>query len=362
MASRSAGEGKLDKLTAEALLKDNVVHKDFWAVNDYQDNTELLQSLIDILFNSIEGNDYLVKYQENQNGTRLIITCKICCKDLSSYDPFMAHENGKPHKKVMQKSLSKVEISVDSLQLQPHNKPRGIFPEGSLENMIDTTNFSVLGMQFVFKEVIDGRDTFTCQLCQEDADVHQLPASRMFSHLTSKGHNLKYLKVKFGYVKKSHKDFEEECLAIEEFEGKIHANIVDLTIESEKSQTLFLQPALSPKEEKIPKFEPPERNSEMQDSSKPETCDVGVSANMTSEARFIMNELHPLQDVDCLMVLQDDNDMQDLLKETLWNLACKMEKYYNRTGATFTDGTKKTPLSDSAEKVKQYVAELAELN
>lgn len=36
-------------------------------------------------------------------------------------------------------------------------------------------------------------------------------------------------KVKFGYIKKSQKDFEEECLAIEEFEGKIHANIVDLS-------------------------------------------------------------------------------------------------------------------------------------
>lgn len=35
--------------------------------------------------------------------------------------------------------------------------------------------------------------------------------------------------VKFGYIKKSQRDFEEECLAIEEYEGKIHANIADLS-------------------------------------------------------------------------------------------------------------------------------------
>lgn len=73
------------------------------------------------------------------------------------------------------------------------------------------------------------------------------------------------------------------------------ANGVDCipAIESEKPQT---QPPLSPKEEKNIKHEPPEQNSEMQDS-KPRMCDVGVSANMTSDARFIMNELNPLQDV-----------------------------------------------------------------
>lgn len=47
------------------------------------------------------------------------------------------------------------------------------------------------------------------------------------------------------------------------------------------------------------------------------------------------------------MILQDDEDMQDLLKETLWDLASKMEKYYSRTGATYNEGMNKTPLSVS---------------
>lgn len=47
------------------------------------------------------------------------------------------------------------------------------------------------------------------------------------------------------------------------------------------------------------------------------------------------------------MILQDDDDMQDLLKETLWSLASKMEKYYDLTGATYNDGVNKTPLSVS---------------
>lgn len=49
------------------------------------------------------------------------------------------------------------------------------------------------GMQFVYKEVVDDEDTYTCQLCQRRADVYQLSASRMFSHLVSVGHNQSYL-------------------------------------------------------------------------------------------------------------------------------------------------------------------------
>ena len=50
---------------------------------------------------------------------------------------------------------------------------------------------------------------------------------------------------------------------------------------------------------------------------------------------------------DCQMILQNDTDMQDLLMETLWVLANKMEKYYNQTGATYGEGKSKTPLSVS---------------
>ncbi|MPC30261.1 hypothetical protein E2C01_023522 [Portunus trituberculatus] len=52
---------------------------------------------------------------------------------------------------------------------------------------------AVQGMQFVYKEIIDGEDAYTCQLCQRSSDAYMLSASRMFTHLTSLGHNQNYL-------------------------------------------------------------------------------------------------------------------------------------------------------------------------
>ncbi|KAK8385204.1 hypothetical protein O3P69_012191 [Scylla paramamosain] len=360
-----------EKETAERKLKSQAMHKDYWSVNDYQDNFEELQEILDVLFNSIEGNSYVVEYLENQNGTRLIVKCKVCSKDLSSYDPFITHENGKNHKKVRQKMISVADPNLESeLKLQPLNKYRGTFAEGSLEDLVDSTGSNVLGMQFVYKEVINGEDTYTCQLCQRCADVYQLPASRMFSHLTSVGHNQNYLEVKFGYIKKSSRDFEEECCHIEELEGKVHANIADLTMQYSKEHSNWhhcrpKSPSTQDRKSKIPKIEPPEV-IDIDDITKkcvkqPQTCDVGITAEISSEARFILHEINAMQEADCQMILQDDTDMQDLLMETLWVLANKMEKYYNQTGATYSEGKTKTPLSVCAEKVKQYIAKFAEL-
>lgn len=53
----------------------------------------------------------------------------------------------------------------------------------------------------------------------------------------------------------------------------------------------------SPKKEKIQKTESPELNCEIQKRLKPETCDVGVSVDMSSEAGFNSNDLNALQDV-----------------------------------------------------------------
>lgn len=354
-----------EKETAERKLRSQAMHKDYWSVNDYQDNSEELQEILDVLFNSIEGNDYLVEYMENQNGTRLIIKCKVCAKDLSSYDPFITHENGKNHKKVRQKMLCVADPNLEcELKLQPLNKYHGTFAEGSLEDQVDSTRSSVLGMQFVYKEVVDGEDTYTCQLCQRRADVYQLSASRMFSHLVSMGHNQSYLDVKFGYKKKSSRDFEEECCHIEEYEGKIHANIADLTTQyssNEHNKWHQRRPKSPERVVKAPKIEPQEviDVDVTQEKKKPQMCDVGVTAETSSEGRFILHEINAMQEADCQMILQDDTDMQQLLQETLWVLANKMEKYYNQTGATYNEGKTKTPLSVCAEKVKQYIVKFA---
>lgn len=66
-------------------------------------------------------------------------------------------------------------------------------------------------------------------------------------------------------------------------------------------ESLSLPP--SPKREKVPKLEIVESDNEVEECPKTSTCDASVMADMSSEARFIMNELNALQDVsrvDCL--------------------------------------------------------------
>ncbi|KAG0708059.1 hypothetical protein GWK47_024076 [Chionoecetes opilio] len=325
---------------------------------------------------------------------------QVCSKELTSYDPFVAHENGKQHKKVRQKILSVPDPNLQSdLELQHLNKPRGTFTDGSLEDQIDSTKFTVIGVQFVYKEILDGREVYTCQLCH-CTDVLQISASRMFSHLTSSthsknylvslnhnknylvslNHSKNYLKDKFGWSghKKSTREFEEECCSIEEYEGKIHANIADLTSQFTSSKpgtelppTWSQRRSLSPSPEdiedtktKIPKTEPPEItdiSDAKENSVQPPTSDVGVTADLPSEAHYILQEVNAMQEPDCQTILQGDEDMQDLLKELLWVLANKLEKYYIQTGATYNEGKTKTPLTVCAEKAKQYIAEFAGL-
>lgn len=154
----------------------------------------------------------------------------MCSKELTSYDPFVTHENGKLHKKTRQQKLIPKDPNLyTKLQKRPHNKVRGIFPKGSLEEMVDSCSEPVLGIQFVYKEVIHGKETFTCQLCQKWSDVTRIKTSRMFAHLTSLSHNRKYMEIKFGLTKDFLLNFKDEARQIEEREGKIHQPIIDFT-------------------------------------------------------------------------------------------------------------------------------------
>ncbi|XP_042888097.1 uncharacterized protein LOC122263632 isoform X2 [Penaeus japonicus] len=194
MSSYGYKSAILTKSEAELMMDTEVRSRDFWAVFDDYDNCIKLQKIIDLLYNSEPGNDYEVDYQENQNGTRLIIRCNVCTKELTSYDPFVTHENGKPHKKIRQQKMTPKDPNIGmKLQRRPLNELRGIFPKGSLEEMIDICRDPVLGIQFVYKEVIHGKELFTCQLCQKSSDVTKVKTSRMFGHLTSSSHNRKYM-------------------------------------------------------------------------------------------------------------------------------------------------------------------------
>lgn len=230
MSSFGYKSSTMTRSDAEFLMDTEVRSRDFWAVfNDY-DNCIKLQKIIDILYNSEEGNDYEVDYQENQNGTRLTIRCNVCSKELTSYDPFVTHENGKLHKKTRQQKLTPKDPNLGTkLQKRPHNEVRGIFPKGSLEEMVDSCNDPVLGIQFVYKEVIHSKEKFTCQLCQKSSDVTRIKTSRMFEHLTSLSHNRKYMEIKFGHTKDLLLHFKDEARQIEEREGKIHQPIIDFT-------------------------------------------------------------------------------------------------------------------------------------
>lgn len=202
--------------------------KKFWNCDDV-DNFNSLRGAIELLFNEpIPGNVYAVKYQENQNGTRLTIVCETCDKTLSSYDPFMSHENGKNHKKARQQKLT---VPDPNISKQPKNRrintPKDIFFEDTLEEMIDHSKRTTIGVHFIYKEVIDGTERFTCTLCTRTCNCEKLRKEKMYSHITNKDHMRNYLEVKHGFKKVS--SLEEEAKHIEELEGKIHHKITDFS-------------------------------------------------------------------------------------------------------------------------------------
>ncbi|MPC44768.1 hypothetical protein E2C01_038448 [Portunus trituberculatus] len=139
--------------------------------------------------------------------------------------------------------------------------------------------------------------------------------------------------VKFGYIKKSSRDFEEECCHIEELEGKVHVNVADLSkfdishpsgLPDERTQQLLAKetvdltamqydkghnnwqqrrprsPSTCERKPKVPKIEPPEvivvDDTKECCVQKSQTCDVGITADISSEARFILHEINALQE------------------------------------------------------------------
>ncbi|XP_071516843.1 uncharacterized protein [Panulirus ornatus] len=391
----------MKRVEAEEIMEKHIRYKDFWTVDDTFDNFYTLQEVIDVLFNSVQGNRYEVEYLDNQNVTRLVIRCQICSKDLTYFDPFIAHENSGPHMKIRQRILNPKDPDLTGIiQRRPHNEPRGVFTEGSLEEEIDSSSHTILGVQFVYKEVVNGQETFTCQLCQQDSSVTRIRSSRMFTHLISKAHTRKYMDVKFGYVNKQLAEFDKTAQQYEEYEGKIHSPIVDFTKQllpymvgdtsgyssshgssshgrsrscpknqshthrshsrsrrshspscgymSESSSCSIHSQSLSPSSCNSP---PPE-------FLKPPLVDAEATVDMSEHPRPISKEINLLQEMECLEMLIEDKDMQELLVQSLWVLTNKLEKYYHRTNALFHGDGATYPLTSCTRKVKQKISEL----
>ncbi|XP_069193940.1 uncharacterized protein [Procambarus clarkii] len=184
----------MTRAEAEFIMKKEVPERAFWIVDCFCNNYNRLQDVLDVLYNTLPGNDYSVSYLASQKGTRLVIFCQVCRIELTSFGPFSSHNNGKSHKRRQQQAASTKSVNKGrTLEHRRLNEPKGIFLKGSLEDLIDSTRFIILGVQFVYKECICGQYCFTCQLCQGDCEVERVNASTMFTHLRSVVHNKKYM-------------------------------------------------------------------------------------------------------------------------------------------------------------------------
>ncbi|XP_066945880.1 uncharacterized protein [Macrobrachium rosenbergii] len=220
---------KMSREQAENVLEVEARFRDFWYLDNGEDNRDLLQDAIDIVYNTIPGNDYNIDYMECQNSCRLKVRCLTCNVELTGYDPFITHEKGKPHKKVRQQRICIKDPNIQtSLKKQPHNLPKGIFEPDSLEDMIDHCKDTILGVHFLYKEIKE-RPYFTCTLChtKKGSKVRGVCKNKMYKHLLGNTHNETYMSVKFGIYPNN--GFSDVLAQYERFEGKIHASIIDFT-------------------------------------------------------------------------------------------------------------------------------------
>ncbi|KAK7068427.1 hypothetical protein SK128_018128 [Halocaridina rubra] len=216
---------------AEYTLSVTAKNKEFWELS-LSDNHDILQNAIDIKYNSIRGNKYsvvYVGYEKYEYMRKLGIHCEICNMMLFSTDSVLFHERGEHHKKVQQQILISNPNLQTILKRRKCNTHKGIYPDNSLEHLIDTSQRTVLGVHFVYKVGLDETELFTCQLCSREKHTTDLHAEDMLKHLTSSSHNRNYLKVKFGYRDLDYNQYKSIANYTEEREGKINAPISELT-------------------------------------------------------------------------------------------------------------------------------------
>ncbi|XP_064085373.1 uncharacterized protein LOC135200695 [Macrobrachium nipponense] len=173
---RSPHRKMMSREKAKNILDVEARFRDFWYLDNGEDNRDRLQDAIDVVYNTVPGNDYVIDYMECQNSCRLKVKCLTCNVELTGYDPFITHEKGKPHKKVRQQIICIKDPNIKAeLTKQPHNLMKGIFEPNSLEDMIDHCKETILGVHFLYKEVRE-RPYFTCTLCLKRRGARCLPS------------------------------------------------------------------------------------------------------------------------------------------------------------------------------------------
>ena len=267
--------------------------------------------------------------------------CHTCDIDLSSYDPFISHEQGKSHKKVrQQKQLPKGSGSSVLPKQRKINSPWDFLEiaDGTLEKKLNGTSRTVVEAHLVYKERINGEYLYTCTLCNEDGRFHRILKDVMYEHVTSRYHLKKYLSVKFDI----HQNTTEEARNIEELEEKIHNYLEDFTeqnYDDERSRSPISQRSRSPHS--------PDRNRSCNGSrrlnhSKPQLVDTGTitSSNdypMLDVCRPILDELANLSHVatkdQAAEMVAQDTDLQGHLINSLWSINMRLDKYYEHTKA-----------------------------
>ena len=70
-----------------------------------------------------------------------------------------------------------------NLNKQPKNRkiitPKDHFFEGTLEDMIDHSKRTTIGCHFIYKELIDKTDRFTCTLCTRTSNCEKLKKDKV---------------------------------------------------------------------------------------------------------------------------------------------------------------------------------------
>lgn len=335
--------------------------KEFWNC-DVVDNLIKLKGSIDVLYNCIPGNEYEVKYKYNQSSTRLEVVCRPCDIELSSYDPFISHEQGRNHKKVRQQKQPLQEKKMSEIPKEKKEYVPWDFLEdadGTLEKKLNGTSRTVVGAQMVYKEKINGVYHFTCTLCQEDGPYHKILKDEMYKHITTdRHHSEKYLSVKFDISD----NFIEEAKNTENFEGKIHHFLADFT-EEDSDYENYSSPS------SMRSGSPDRKRSRNGHGCKPILAHKGTSVNsddypLLDVCRPILDELDYLNNAgtkdQAAEIVSKDTDIQGHLINSLWSINMRLEKYYEQTNKKYQIPGKPAPVKMTlcTQKIRGYITKL----
>ncbi|XP_068240518.1 uncharacterized protein [Palaemon carinicauda] len=316
-------------------------YRDYWIVDYNNDNSIELQGALDALYNSTKGNNYVVDYLDSQSGTRLVIQCVVCNTTLASYDPFHSHDSGKSHMKVRQNSLSTKDPNIkEPLQIKPMNALRGIFPPGSLENKIDRCTLPALGLQFVYMEVINQKERYTCQLCMNKGTASAILKDEMFEHLTSKFHNKRYFDLKF-FPEVTPHDSVSKFRKLEEFEGRIHNTIIDFS--KYRLNQASGEEAISTSAQELEKKPEPVFKSTRDHQSIVNKIDKASETNvLVYSVKDLTKDIHNLALGECPEEILNDKDYIELLAEAFWMYNEKLDKFFNKHGRAYSEAAAST--------------------